>query len=287
MLITNILKDLETLKQIPDEKLQEWIEEYPFAQVLHQEKALRALRNGAVDQEYWIQRAAHYSTDLNSFAKRLAMHLQHATYQESAFDEDIATIESEELPDKMGMTTVAQSSIQELSSDEELASGLAESAIISGENISLGPVEYIADEELADDLHDDLDENERSTPNASREYEALADINSPKLDAETTLVETLATRTQSTHKLKEFNKWLLTLTPLKDSRSLGFNDIEKSAIDDEVTKVGPSVISVGLAEVLSNQGHYQEAIHMFEKLSLKYPEKSDYFAAQIQKLRAL
>lgn len=39
-----------------------------------------------------------------------------------------------------------------------------------------------------------------------------------------------------------------------------------------------------LAQIFAEQGHFEEAKHIYSKLSLRYPEKNAYFAALIEKL---
>lgn len=46
-------------------------------------------------------------------------------------------------------------------------------------------------------------------------------------------------------------------------------------------------ISDTLAKIYIKQGHFEKALSTYEKLSLKYPEKNIYFAAQIKMLKEL
>jgi len=59
---------------------------------------------------------------------------------------------------------------------------------------------------------------------------------------------------------------------------------KQQADDGDPIILSDEVYSETLAELLESQGHTTEAIAMYEKLRLKYPEKSRFFAAKIEKL---
>lgn len=48
----------------------------------------------------------------------------------------------------------------------------------------------------------------------------------------------------------------------------------------------PFAISETYAKILAQQGKYEEAIHVYKELSIKYPKKSSTFARQIEKLKS-
>jgi len=58
-------------------------------------------------------------------------------------------------------------------------------------------------------------------------------------------------------------------------------------ISEPSTRESDEFMTETLARIYVKQGYYQKAIKAFQKLSLKYPEKSTYFAGQIEEVSKL
>ena len=70
------------------------------------------------------------------------------------------------------------------------------------------------------------------------------------------------------------------IEPSREKGNLQADDIPKPFIEEE-----GCFVTETLAKIYVNQGYYSKAIDIYEKLSLKFPEKSSYFASQIEKVK--
>ena len=89
--------------------------------------------------------------------------------------------------------------------------------------------------------------------------------------------------------LSEYALWLMSFEKddiektLKKEAKRAKNRLLEESARKSVTK-SEEIISDSLAQILESQGHLDDAKKMYEQLMHKYPEKSIYFAAKIDKL---
>ncbi len=91
--------------------------------------------------------------------------------------------------------------------------------------------------------------------------------------------------------LKSFTQWLRHMKKLGpedaiDNNAPGEGEAKISQIAD-TSNTQREVLTEAMAEVLIKQGKKEKAIDLYKKLSLLHPDKSTFFAAQIQQLKGI
>jgi len=88
--------------------------------------------------------------------------------------------------------------------------------------------------------------------------------------------------------LKSFTEWLKSMKKIHTHLPEGDEQTEKIIQHiAESSNVNTNVVTEAMAEVLVKQDKIEQAIEMYEKLSLNYPAKSAYFAMKIKSLKSL
>jgi hypothetical protein len=70
------------------------------------------------------------------------------------------------------------------------------------------------------------------------------------------------------------------IEPVREKSEKPVEDISKPFVEE-----GAGLVTETLARIYIKQGYFSKALDIYEKLSLKFPEKSSYFATQIEKVR--
>ena len=90
----------------------------------------------------------------------------------------------------------------------------------------------------------------------------------------------------------DFNQWLSGLRPLKNEapiipvyKATASKSVSRSQAVGGIYGIEASAATETLAQLLTQQGYKAEAISIYEKLSIRFPEKKDIFADLIQKLK--
>ena len=181
--------------------------------------------------------------------------------------------ETQALPDEMPPTDNVFSSMQSIDPKEEQSTGIIREKvfIIPEIDLSGSHEELSAEMALLEEKRKSLDELKAIIAKRLREIEE-----------EKKLKETEQPKPKKLSRKELIDKFILENPSISRPKAEFYNPIsvaQNSIIDQE------NIVSETLAKIYEKQGYFEKAISIYEKLGLKYPEKSRYFAAQIERLR--
>ena len=167
------------------------------------------------------------------------------------------------------------SNIEPIETTEEQNTGIIREKvfIIPEIDLSGSHEELSAEMALLDEKRKSLDELKAIIANRLKEIEA-----------EKQKKETEEDKPKKLSRKELIDKFILENPSISRPKAEFYNPIsvaQNSIIDQE------NIVSETLAKIYEKQGYFEKAISIYEKLCLKYPEKSRYFAAQIERVQKI
>ncbi len=177
------------------------------------------------------------------------------------------------LPDEAAPTDNVFSNIEPIETKEEQNTGIIREKvfIIPEIDLSGSREELSAEMALLDEKRKSLDELKAIIANRLKEIEEEKQKKEAKQDPPKKL-----------SRKELIDKFILENPSISRPKAEFYNPIsvaQNSIIDQE------NIVSETLAKIYEKQGYFDKAISIYEKLGLKYPEKSRYFAAQIERIK--
>jgi tetratricopeptide (TPR) repeat protein len=179
--------------------------------------------------------------------------------------------------------------------EPEEASDTEQTVIESAKN----SIELITEfERVSEETHyqDDMEQDEEtvfymdpgfSQPAIEDLLELDPDINKIYGEDDTAIEEEVLTgsEVQSKKQLQAdlIDRFIVTNPRIEPRREKSDEPVED--ISKPYTEEKGGFVTETLARIYLSQGYYSKAIDIYEKLSLKFPEKSSYFASQIEKVK--
>ena len=180
--------------------------------------------------------------------------------------------ETPALPDEIAPADNVFSSIKPIDAKEEQTIGIIREKVFIIPEIDLSG----SHEELSAEMAL-LEEKRKSL----EELKAIIANRLKELEEEKKRKETEQPKPKKLSRKELIDKFIIENPSISRPKAEFYNPIsvaQNSIIDQE------NIVSETLAKIYEKQGYVEKAISIYEKLGLKYPEKSRYFAAQIERL---
>lgn len=249
------IKHPHYLEELTVEQLKEWIDEFPYSQNLRLLLAQKVSKSKKKSKKYAhiIQDAAVYSPD--------RAHMHHVLLS----TKEVEKAKAEESKNAEIKETIAPV----VTKDSDTAP--IEETVVDETPIAVDP---ITEDELKMAVPAvGLALNAVTSESSQVQEEPVEEIATEAVEESAEPMAEAASDTDIG--LSDYSQWLLSI----DGRSAEDEEMDDDSEDDD------EVVSEPLAKLLVTQGHIDKAVEMYRKLSLEYPEKSSYFAAQIEKIQ--
>ena len=254
----------ETLQGEAVQKVEQLVKEYPYFSIGQTLLAIAYQNTGNEAYEKQLRLAATCmpNRDKLRLFTLIARHRMESEQNTNA------------LPNEFAPTDVASTQKAKEKEDEATDSGniIREKVFIIPEiNLSGSREELSAEMALLEEKRKSLDELKAIIANRLRELEA---------EKQRKEKDKPATKQMSRTELIE--KFIHENPSISRPKAEFYNPIsvaQNSITDQE------NIVSETLAQIYEKQGYTEKAISIYEKLNLKYPEKSRYFAAQIERIK--
>jgi hypothetical protein len=280
------------------EYLEKLTEEYPYFQVAHLLLAKKLYQSGkTLEFNNYLKKAAIYATD-----RKKLYHLIHTTEKviqqqpitqkkeiplSESIKEESKTLNAQEiLSQRLEEISAKKKVNNQANENKESEPGVEKKNIEEKKDIKYG---YFSVEELLE-LPEETkeittpkveDSVSKDVPKSSKlsfkdwlhyysegKKENSNNVNSPEEE-----------KPKPQDLIDKFIKEEPRISPVKNNFFSPVNMARKSVIEQD------DLVSETLANIYYAQGNLPKALHMYEKLSLKYPEKSAFFASQIEKIQ--
>ncbi len=261
----SFMQNPENLNKVSMDELAYLIKEFPYCQSAHILLTLNHLKEDSILYDSSLKTTAIYASNrrvlkkhidrLSADPKNVILHDEGLTEKEDKSQE--SKDKNQESGDKS----------QELRAKRKEKRKKRKEKRYSGETTDL-----IIEEEPADKKRShSLSELKKIVEKRIREIEREKKENSGKVS------ETKVATTTSSDLIDKFIKD----QPVISRNKVDFFNAKKEAASSIVDQ--ENIVSETLADIYIDQGYSEKAKNIYQKLSLKYPEKSIYFAALIKK----